>query len=58
MLTRRIGDRDVSAIGLGGMPLSRIVPIPGASRPESEADSADAVDLVLGDEDLARLDAR
>lgn len=35
-----------------------IVPIPGASRPASVVDSADAVHLVLGDEDLARLDAR
>lgn len=32
-----------------------IVPIPGASRPESVADSVAAVDLVLDDEDLATL---
>ncbi|MGZ4436941.1 MAG: aldo/keto reductase, partial [Nocardioidaceae bacterium] len=32
-----------------------VVPIPGASRPESVADSARAVDLVLDAEDLARL---
>lgn len=34
-----------------------VVPIPGASRPESIADSVRAVDLVLDDEDLARLSA-
>jgi aryl-alcohol dehydrogenase-like predicted oxidoreductase len=34
-----------------------VVPIPGASRPESIIDSAKAVDLVLTDEELARLDA-
>ncbi len=32
-----------------------VVPIPGASRPESVADSVRAVDLVLDDEDLAAL---
>ena len=32
-----------------------IIPIPGASRPESVADSVAAVDLALDDEDLARL---
>lgn len=32
-----------------------VIPIPGASRPESVADSVRAVDLVLDDEDLARL---
>ena len=31
-----------------------IIPIPGASRPESVADSVAAVDLALDDEDLAR----
>lgn len=34
-----------------------VVPIPGASRPESALDSVAAVDLVLSDDDLARLDA-
>ena len=34
-----------------------VVPIPGASRPETILDSAGAVDLVLGDDELARLDA-
>lgn len=34
-----------------------VIPIPGASRPESVADSVRAVDLVLDDEDLARLSA-
>jgi aryl-alcohol dehydrogenase-like predicted oxidoreductase len=34
-----------------------VVPIPGASRPESVADSVRAVDLVLDDEDLAALSA-
>ncbi|QIK68131.1 aldo/keto reductase [Nocardioides sp. HDW12B] len=34
-----------------------VIPIPGASRPASVADSADAVHLVLDDEDLARLSA-
>ena len=34
-----------------------VVPIPGASRPESVEDSAGAVDLKLDDEDLARLSA-
>jgi aryl-alcohol dehydrogenase-like predicted oxidoreductase len=33
-----------------------VVPIPGASRPESVQDSFRAVDLVLDDEDLAALD--
>jgi aryl-alcohol dehydrogenase-like predicted oxidoreductase len=33
-----------------------IIPIPGASRPESAADSADAVHLQLDDEDLAALE--
>ena len=32
-----------------------VIPIPGASRPESVADSVRAVDLVLDDEDLAAL---
>ena len=32
-----------------------VIPIPGASRPESVADSVAAVDLVLDDEDLAAL---
>lgn len=34
-----------------------VVPIPGASRPESVVDSVQAVDLVLAREELARLDA-
>jgi aryl-alcohol dehydrogenase-like predicted oxidoreductase len=34
-----------------------IVPIPGASRPETIRDSAAAADLVLSEEELARLDA-
>jgi len=34
-----------------------VVPIPGASRPESVADSVRAADLVLDDEDLAALSA-
>ena len=34
-----------------------VVPIPGASRPETILDSVAAVDLVLDDEELARLDA-
>ena len=34
-----------------------VVPIPGASRPESVEDSVGAVDLELDDEDLARLSA-
>ena len=34
-----------------------VVPIPGASRPESVADSVRAVDLVLDDEDLTALSA-
>jgi aryl-alcohol dehydrogenase-like predicted oxidoreductase len=33
-----------------------IIPIPGASRPESAADSAEAVHLKLDDEDLAALE--
>jgi aryl-alcohol dehydrogenase-like predicted oxidoreductase len=33
-----------------------VIPIPGASRPESIVDSAAAGDLVLTDEELARLD--
>lgn len=33
-----------------------VIPIPGASRPESIRDSAGAPDLVLGTEELARLD--
>ncbi|MGC9544262.1 aldo/keto reductase [Streptomyces sp. UG1] len=33
-----------------------VIPIPGASRPESIRDSAAAADLVLGAEELARLD--
>jgi aryl-alcohol dehydrogenase-like predicted oxidoreductase len=33
-----------------------VVPIPGAKRPESIADSAAAADLELTDEELARLD--
>ncbi len=32
-----------------------VIPIPGASRPASVADSAPAADLVLDDEDLALL---
>ncbi|MFI0962853.1 aldo/keto reductase [Streptomyces sp. NPDC021080] len=34
-----------------------VIPIPGASRPGTARDSAGAADLVLGAEDLARLDA-
>ena len=34
-----------------------VVPIPGASRPESIIDSAAAPDVVLSPEDMARLDA-
>ena len=34
-----------------------VIPIPGASRPASVADSADAVHLQLDDEDVARLSA-
>ena len=34
-----------------------VIPIPGASRPESIADSARAADLVLDDEDFALVDA-
>ncbi|MGH3330494.1 MAG: aldo/keto reductase, partial [Nocardioidaceae bacterium] len=34
-----------------------MIPIPGASRPESVADSARAVDLVLDPDDLSLLDA-
>ncbi len=34
-----------------------VIPIPGASRPASIEDSAKAADLVLSDEQLARLDA-
>lgn len=34
-----------------------MVPIPGASRPESITDSARAADLVLDEDDMARLDA-
>jgi aryl-alcohol dehydrogenase-like predicted oxidoreductase len=33
-----------------------VVPIPGASRPESVADSVRAVDLALTPEELTRLD--
>ncbi|MCU1440753.1 MAG: aldo/keto reductase [Rhodoglobus sp.] len=33
-----------------------VIPIPGASRPETAADSAQAADLVLTDDDLAELD--
>jgi aryl-alcohol dehydrogenase-like predicted oxidoreductase len=36
---------------------SAVIPIPGASRPESIIDSAKAVDLHLSDEELAALDA-
>ncbi|HEY0542929.1 MAG TPA: aldo/keto reductase [Actinoallomurus sp.] len=34
-----------------------VIPIPGSSRPETIRDSAKAVDLVLTDEEFARLDA-
>ncbi len=34
-----------------------VIPIPGASRPESIIDSAKAADLVLTSDDLARLQA-
>jgi aryl-alcohol dehydrogenase-like predicted oxidoreductase len=34
-----------------------MIPIPGASRPESVADSAQAVAIVLEDDDFALLDA-
>ncbi|MFI1768158.1 aldo/keto reductase [Streptomyces sp. NPDC020800] len=34
-----------------------LIPIPGASRPETIRDSAGAADLVLGEEEVARLDA-
>jgi aryl-alcohol dehydrogenase-like predicted oxidoreductase len=34
-----------------------VIPIPGASRPESASDSAAAADLELSDDELARLDA-
>ena len=34
----------------------RVIPIPGASRPESIRSSAEAVDLVLSDADRAALD--
>jgi len=34
-----------------------VIPIPGASRPESIKDSARAAELKLSDEELARLDA-
>jgi aryl-alcohol dehydrogenase-like predicted oxidoreductase len=34
-----------------------VIPIPGASRPESIEDSACAVELTLSDEELARVDA-
>jgi aryl-alcohol dehydrogenase-like predicted oxidoreductase len=34
-----------------------VVPIPGASRPESITDSAQAADLVLSDDEVARLNA-
>ncbi|MGL5927970.1 MAG: aldo/keto reductase [Dermatophilaceae bacterium] len=34
-----------------------VIPIPGASRPESIADSLEAADLTLDDDQLARLDA-
>jgi diketogulonate reductase-like aldo/keto reductase len=34
-----------------------VIPIPGASRPESIIDSAEAADLDLTDADLARLQA-
>jgi aryl-alcohol dehydrogenase-like predicted oxidoreductase len=33
-----------------------VIPIPGASRPESIADSLAAVELVLSESELARLD--
>ena len=59
MQTRTIGPVTVSAIGLGGMPMSKapvVIPIPGASRPESIIDSAQAPELVLSPEELARLD--
>ena len=35
----------------------RVIPIPGASRPESIRDSVQAVDVTLSAEELARLDA-
>ena len=34
-----------------------VIPIPGSSRPETIRDSAAAVDLVLGPDELAALDA-
>jgi aryl-alcohol dehydrogenase-like predicted oxidoreductase len=34
-----------------------VVPIPGASRPETIRDSAAAADLTLTDDEVARLDA-
>ncbi|WP_030618749.1 aldo/keto reductase [Streptomyces fulvoviolaceus] len=34
-----------------------VIPIPGATRPETIRDSAGAADLMLGEEELARLDA-
>jgi aryl-alcohol dehydrogenase-like predicted oxidoreductase len=35
-----------------------VIPIPGSSRPETIRDSATAVDILLTDEEFARLDAR
>jgi aryl-alcohol dehydrogenase-like predicted oxidoreductase len=35
----------------------RVIPIPGSSRPETIEDSAQAVDVVLGAEEFAKLDA-
>jgi aryl-alcohol dehydrogenase-like predicted oxidoreductase len=34
-----------------------VIPIPGSSRPETIRDSATAVDVILTDEEFARLDA-
>ena len=42
---------------MGAVTVRRVVPIPGASRPESIRDSALAADLVLTDAELAALSA-
>ena len=53
----RIGStpQQVAIAWLLGMS-DRVIPIPGASRPESIRSSAEAVDLVLSDADRAALD--
>jgi aryl-alcohol dehydrogenase-like predicted oxidoreductase len=66
MKQRALGNTTVGAIGLGGMPMSIegrpdeslaevVLPIPGASRPQSILDSVAAADLELTGAELEAL---